>query len=398
MTELEIERLGHLGDGIAGDHRLPFTLPAETVRLTATGTEVIRPSPDRVTPPCGLFGTCGGCALQQASDEFVAKWKAKVVARALKAHGLSPEIRPTITSPARSRRRAGFAARRTKKTVQIGFHERASNQIVPISDCHILHPDLQTLLPALKEITRLAASRSAEIRLVVIHAENGADVLIETAKPLTPDLMSPLAGIAQSASIARITWNEETVLQSLPPSQSIAGVSLVPPPGAFLQATREAEVALQSCVLDALGPAKQVVDLFSGCGTFTLAAARTAQVHAVEGAENLLDALDAGWRGGIDLRKVSTEVRDLAARPLLPIELNRYDAAIIDPPRSGAEPQTHQLAQSEIGRIASVSCNPVSFARDAKILCDQGFRLDWVQPVDQFRWSAHVELAAQFSR
>jgi 23S rRNA (uracil1939-C5)-methyltransferase len=172
---------------------------------------------------------------------------------------------------------------------------------------------------------------------------------------------------------------------------------VVPPPGAFLQATQDGEEALQAAVSDAVGSCDRIVDLFAGCGTFSLPLAQRAEVHAVEGSGDMLAALDAGWRSGIGLSQVGTETRDLFRRPLLADELARFGAVVIDPPRAGAQAQTRELAEAQVARIAAVSCNPATFARDAKTLTEAGYHLNWVQVVDQFRWSAHVELVAAFT-
>ncbi len=217
-------------------------------------------------------------------------------------------------------------------------------------------------------------------------------------KPLDPALETALAGIAGVRGFARLTWEGELVALVMPPAQRFGVADVSPPPGAFLQATAEGEAALCEEVLSGVGKAARVVDLFSGSGTFSLPLAERAEVHAVEGEAAMLAALDHGWRNATGLKRVTTEVRDLFRRPLLPDELDRFDAIVIDPPRAGAEAQMREIARSSVRRIAAVSCNPVSFARDARILVDAGFRLTRLVVVDQFRWSAHVELAAQLER
>ena len=207
-----------------------------------------------------------------------------------------------------------------------------------------------------------------------------------------------MSALVERHKLARLSWDGEAVATREPPVQSFGVGKVAPPPGAFLQATAHGQAALLTCVQESLGNAKQVIDMFAGCGTFTLPAAEKAEVWALEGEASLIDALDAGWRKATGLKKVKSETRDLFRRPLLPQELRKTDAVIIDPPRAGAEAQMIELAQSNVKRIAAVSCNPISFARDAEILIAGGYRLDWVQPVDQFRWSSHVELAAQFTK
>jgi 23S rRNA (uracil1939-C5)-methyltransferase len=198
--------------------------------------------------------------------------------------------------------------------------------------------------------------------------------------------------------LARLSWDGEVVFQSEPPVLAMGVARVSPPPGAFLQATPEGEAALLRAVLEATDGARRVADLFAGCGTFALPVAQRAEVHAVEGSSQMLAALDHGWRTALGLKRVSTETRDLFRRPLMPDELARFDAVVIDPPRAGAEAQIGQIAAAQLPRVAAVSCNPVTFARDARALVTAGYRLDWVQVVDQFRWSAHVELTACFTR
>ncbi|MBC57053.1 MAG: RNA methyltransferase [Confluentimicrobium sp.] len=401
---LTIRRLGHLGDGIAdGPVFVPLSLPGEVVEgEIADGRmaqpRIITPSSDRVRPPCPHFKSCGGCALQHASDAFVAEWKQGVVRTALAAQGLEGTFRPIITSPPQSRRRAVLAGRRTKKGVLVGFHARASDVVVGIPDCRLLHPDLMAALPALEEIVPLAASRKGEVSFTITRSEAGVDVAVANAKPLDGQLWAALGSLSQRHHLARLAWDGELVVELNAPAQRFGAAHVVPPPGAFLQATAEGQAALTAAVLEAVEDAGTVADLFAGCGTFALPLAARAEVHAVEGDAAMLKALDQGWRRAAGLKAVSTETRDLFRRPLMPDELNRYDAIVIDPPRAGAEAQMARIADSGLATVAAVSCNPVTFARDARMLCDAGFRLNWVQVVDQFRWSPHVELVAHLSR
>ncbi|MCB2129122.1 MAG: class I SAM-dependent RNA methyltransferase [Rhodobacteraceae bacterium] len=399
-----IERLGHLGDGVApGPVYVPMALPGEVVEgAVANGRmeapRIVTPSPERVKPPCPHYRSCGGCALMHASDDFVAGWKRDVVATALGAQGLSADMRPVQTSSPRSRRRATFSGRRTKKGATVGFHGRASGTIVEVTGCRLLDPALVALLPALSEITRVGASRKSELSLTATLTGGGVDLAVSGGKPLDQSLFSSLAPAAEGAGIARLTWGGELVINLRPAFQQFGRTSVIPPAGAFLQATAEGEAALVAAVREAVGPASRVADLFAGSGTFALPLAETAGVHAVEGESAMLSALDSGWRRGHDLHLLTTEPRDLFRRPLLPDELAGFEAVVIDPPRAGAEAQTVELARSNVPVIASVACNPVTFARDARILVDAGFHIDWLQVVDQFRWSPHVELIARFSR
>jgi 23S rRNA (uracil1939-C5)-methyltransferase len=335
--------------------------------------------------------------LQHAADDFVAAWKAEVVQTALSARGLSAEIRPTLSSPPKSRRRAVFSVRRTKKGTLAGFHRRASDIIVEIPDCQLLHPELMRIPEIAGRLAMIGGSRKGELGVTATVSESGLDLAVVGGKSLDGPLMSRLAQESGQLGLSRLAWGDEIVVTAAAPSQLFGTASVTPPPGAFLQATKEGELALLRGVESIVGRAPRGIDLFAGCGTFTLPLARTAMMHAVESEADMLSALGAGWRQAMGLKQVTTEPRDLFRDPILADEL-KYDFAVIDPPRAGAEAQCRALAESTIPTIAFVSCNPVTFARDADILISGGYTLNWVQPVDQFRWSAHVELVASFTR
>jgi 23S rRNA (uracil1939-C5)-methyltransferase len=403
-VKLTIERLGHLGDGIApGPVFVPMALPGEVVEgAVAEGRiaspKIVQPSPHRVKPACPHYRACGGCALMHASDGFVSDWKADVVRTALAAQGLEATFRPVITSAPESRRRATLAGRRTKKGALVGFHGRASGTIVEVPHCQLLHPDLMAALPSLAEVTMLGSSRKGELALTVTRTKGGVDLAVSGGKPLEQSLFSVLAQLAERISLARLTWDCEPVANRHPAAQRFGQAVVVPPAGAFLQATLDGENALVAAVREAVGDARRIVDLFAGSGTFSLPLAERAEVRTIEGEAEMLAALDAAWRQTEGLHKVTTEARDLFRRPLMPDELKQVDAVVIDPPRAGAGAQTKELADATVPVIAAVSCNPVTFARDARILTASGYRIDWVQVVDQFRWSPHVELVARLSR
>lgn len=404
---LQIRQISIQGDGIAdgpeGPIYIPFTLTDEVVDGDVVGNRIpkpriVEPSSDRVKAPCSHFKNCGGCAMQHASDGYLADWKTDVVKTALAAHDLSSTFNPIITSPAQSRRRATFAAERTKKGVLIGFHGRASNTVVAIPSCKLLHPDIMATMPALEALTKIGASRKARISISVTQSAAGADVSVADAKEADGPTMVELGALVEQFKLSRLSWNGEIIAIRTPPLQTFDGIAVSPPVGAFLQATEAGQVALTESVLDAVGEAKNIVDLFAGCGTFSLPLARKAQVLAIEGDASLLKALDAGWRNGRGLKTLETQKRDLFRNPVLTEDLKKFDAVVIDPPRAGAKAQCEELAKTGIPRIAFVSCNPVTFARDAKILVDVGYTIEWVQVVDQFRWSAHVELVALFTK
>jgi 23S rRNA (uracil1939-C5)-methyltransferase len=403
MSEHDIIRLGHQGDGIAeGPVYAPLTLPGERVSGTLNGqtltdVRILTPSSDRVSAPCRHFRSCGGCQVQHASDGFVASWKQEVVRAALAAHGIVAEFQPIHISPPRSRRRATFAAKRTKKGAMAGFHARGSDVIIEVPDCHLLHPEVMRGLSVACDLAETGTSRKAALAVSVTRSLVGLDVAVTDGKPLDGPLRVALAALAERHDLARLAWDEEVVVTRRAPVQVFGGARIVPPPGAFLQATAEGESALLAQTETILAGARRIVDLFAGCGTFALPLAQRAQVHAVEGEAEMLAALDSGRRGAAGLYPLSTEARDLFRRPLLADELARYDGAVIDPPRAGAEAQIAEIARASLPRLAYVSCNPVTFARDAKTLIAAGYAMGPVRVVDQFRWSAHVELVAGFT-
>jgi 23S rRNA (uracil1939-C5)-methyltransferase len=407
-VQLVIQRLGAQGDGIA-EHEgqqvfVPLTLPGETVMAELDGdrprlVEIVNAAPDRAPPKCSHYGECGGCALQHLSDEAYADFKRDHLAMHLSYAGIKAEIEPTLIAPPHSRRRAVFAAHRTGGDIAIGFHGRRSHRIVPISNCAVIRPALQALLPGLREIAALAAPPRDALQLSATETLTGIDLAINGASPKLPgDIRALLIQTANNLNLARLSINGEIATERTPPILRMGDIGVVPPPGGFLQATAESEAAMVKIVLDAVTGAERAVDLFCGAGTFTLPLAAHTSVHAVEGEVSGLQALGRAIRKVEGIKPITTEKRDLFKQPLTQIDLSRFDAAVIDPPRAGAEAQTRELALSGIKRVAMVSCNAQTFARDLKILLDAGFRLDRLAPIDQFLWSPHVEIVASLKR
>lgn len=403
MKTFEVIRLGHQGDGICeGPLLASRTLPGEVVTGLRAGNRledvrIVTPSPNRVTPPCRHFRACGGCQLQHASAEFQESWKTAMVEEALRRAGLTADFAPAHVSPERSRRRAKFTARRTRNGAIAGFLGRRSEVIADIPECRLLDPGLMPAIPLAVALAGRAASRKQALAVTATLSAAGLDVAVTDGKPLERALQATLADIAEQFQLARLSWQGEIVVQRHAPEQAFDGIAVLPPPGAFLQATPDGEDTLRAEVRRIVGDARNVADLFAGCGTFALPLSRGAAVHAVEGDAAMLAALQAGWRRAPGLRQISCEIRDLFRNPLIREELRRFDAAVIDPPRAGAERQIREMAGAGIARIAYVSCNPATFARDARILVAAGYDLGSVRVVDQFRWSAHVELVAGFS-
>lgn len=405
MTRWSIERLGRKGDGVAisGERQAlaPLVLPGEVIEGNevdgrVTDIRIVTPSDQRVRPACGHFRACGGCSLMHGADEFLRGWKIGVVEQALRAQGLAAPVAGIHVSPPRSRRRAVLSGRRTKKGALVGFHARASDVIVDIADCHILRPAIQAALPLLRELTIACASRAGELSLCVTETPAGLDLAISGGKPMDPALFQVLARLADQGDLARLSWDGDSITRR-PPALAMGRAQVVPPPGGFLQATAEGEAALVAAIRDMTRGAGRVLDLFAGCGTFSLPLAESADIHAVEGLAPPLQALDAAARRTPGLHRITTETRDLSRRPLLPDELE-YDAIVIDPPRAGAEAQAREIARSGARRLAWVSCDPVTFARDARILADGGLEITRLFVVDQFRWSPHVETVAEIRR
>ena len=407
MSEYIVDRLGQLGDGIIdspnGEIFAPFTLPGEHIEGNVkngriNSPKIIKPVSDRIKPACKHFKSCGGCSLQHASDTVISDWKIRKTQDALSQVNLHPEFRPIINSKAGSRRRATFAAKRTKKGALVGFHGRASDVIIEISECPISDPILLSGMPAFSQFAILGSSRKAVLRISATVSGNSLDVKIDNGKKLSATEISKFAQICNQFKILRLMWNDDVIAQSNPPSQKMGLADVIPPSGAFLQATKSGEAALIKTVLEIIGPSKRVVDLFAGCGTFALPISSKATVHALEGDVNMIAALDSGWRAAGGLHDIKSETRDLFRRPLMPDEFKKIDAIVIDPPRAGAVSQVVEIAKANVGRIAFVSCNPATFARDASILCNNGYNLDWVQVIDQFLWNPHIELVAQFTK
>ena len=393
-TTHTIRHLGHRGDGVAaGPVFVPRALPGEVVAGEVLGDRIpapriVKPSPDRVSPPCPHFRRCGGCALQHASDGLVAGWKADRVRDALAGRGIEADIAAVHTSPPQSRRRAALTGRKTKKGALVGFHAAGSHDLVAIPDCRLLHPALMAALPVLEALTRAVAPRGGAVGLHVTATATGVDLAVTGAKAADLSAFAP--------SFARITVEGEVAAQSVRPEIVLGPARVVPPPGAFLQATAEGEAALVAAVAGVVGPARRVADLFAGLGTFALPLSVGARVEAWEGDAALVEALGAARAPGV--QPVAARRRDLFREPLTAEELAGFDAVVIDPPRAGAAAQVATLAGADVGAVASVSCDPATFARDAAALVAGGWRMGPVSVVDQFRWSPHVEMVAGFTR
>ncbi|CEJ10381.1 23S rRNA (uracil(1939)-C(5))-methyltransferase RlmD [bacterium YEK0313] len=401
---LTISHVGHRGDGVADGRFVPFTLAGEVVEIEGDGervlpTAIVTPSPERVAPACGYFGTCGGCALQHWAPPSYFRWKRDLVATALSARGLHPEIADTIDAHGTGRRRVTLHARRGDgPKLTAGFAAARSHAIVAIDACPVLDPALEAALPAARAVARALEPVGKPLDIQVTLTDQGLDMELRGAGRLAERLRQELIAAAGAAHLVRLTNHGDLVMQREPPSVRMAGLRVQLPPGAFLQATAAGEEALGRLVLDGVGKAKSAADLFCGIGPFALRLAQRMKVRAADADAGAVAALAAALRHGSGLKPVTAETRDLFRRPLTAADLKGLDAVVFDPPRAGAEAQAKVLAKADVGRIVAVSCNPATFARDAAILAGGGWRLTDVTPVDQFRWSAHVELVARFTR
>ena len=377
----QIVRLAARGEGVTESGRfVPMTAPGDSI-----DGETVSFGPHHQRPPCRHFPECGGCQLQHVDDAAYAQYLNDRIVSALAAQGIGePALRGAHLSPPCTRRRASLKA----AGGLVGFNAEASHRIVDMRECHILRPELFALVAPLRRLVRGRAAATMTL------ADQGVDLLLEGISAEGLEATEAMIAFASENRLARLAiddgYGAQVLWEPEPVTINLSGTPVALPIGAFLQATAEGEAALVDAVREAVGSAAIVADLFAGLGTFALAL--DAKVYAAEAARDAVLALKAAGRG------LFVDHRDLYRRPLDPAELGRFEAVVLDPPRAGAKEQASALAASPAPRIAYVSCNPATFARDSKALIDGGYRLDWIQPVGQFRWSTHVELAACFSR
>jgi 23S rRNA (uracil1939-C5)-methyltransferase len=422
---LTIEAVGGRGDGLArwqGEPvYVPATAPGDRVRVRLEPPrgegrrgrvlERLATGPETVAPPCQHFGRCGGCTLQHLAEPAYRRWKLDQVRLALSRAGLpAPEPLTLAATPPGGRRRAAFAVTVAGGRVLAGFAERLSHRLVDLETCPVLAPELMALLPVLRRHLPPVLGERGNLDAVACQLEGGLDLLLVGPPVLTLAAREALAALAEEADLARLSWQPKPGARPEPlaarrPAAIRFGPALVePPPGTFLQPAREGEAALVQAVLEGValaqgGATAPVADLFAGCGTFSFPlAAGGRPVHAVDGDEAALAALSRAARPhltGTPL-KLTSQRRDLFTDPLTPAELAGFAAVVLDPPRAGAAAQAAALAASGVPVVVAVSCNPATFARDARTLAAGGYVLERLSVVDQFLWSAHVELVAVF--
>lgn len=414
MTEtLTIARVGAQGDGIAetpaGPVFAPLTLPGETVRGEVRegrleAVEIVAPSPERAAPVSPHYGDCGGCSLQHWAAAPYLEWKREQVRLALAREGVEAEIDPTVATPPGSRRRLALHARRGPDgRAVLGFKARRSWRLVEVTTCPVADLRLVAALPALARVAEpfLEHPRSAPT-LHVTATLTGLDVDVTGVERrtggLSRDAQLRAIAAAAEADLARLSLAGDTLVMARQPLVAFGPATVPLPAGGFLQASPPAEAAMVERAVAAVKGARKIADLFCGAGTFTFPLAAVAPVLAADGAAPAIAALRAGIGPTRGLKPIEAQARDLFRRPLAPYDLRGCDAVVLDPPRAGALEQTRQLPGTKATTVVYVSCNPVTFARDARVLIDAGFRLEQVTPVDQFLWSAHVELVGVFRR
>jgi 23S rRNA (uracil1939-C5)-methyltransferase len=411
----EIIRIAAKGDGVTASGRFAWgTAPGDL--LHADGS--VERGPHHVDPPCRHFSRCGGCQLQQLDEASLADFVEARVSNASSAQELGAEhIAPPHLSPPASRRRASLRAESSQGRVVIGYREARSHRLVELSECPVLRPEIVAILPALRKLLiklgqgqstpkakgkpsrHTHAKLAADLELTV--TDQGLDLGIKGLAAEGLALTELLLDFARDHALARLTldagYGPDTVWEPEPVTVTLSGVAVPFPPGAFMQATVDGEAALVAAAREWLAGSATVADLFSGLGTFAFAlAGPETKVLAAEAerAAHLACKAAAG-RTGLPVHALH---RDLFRNPLLPDELNRFAAVLLDPPRAGAREQVERIADSTVARVVYISCNPASWAKDAAMLVDAGFRLEELRPVGQFRWSTHVELASLFVR
>jgi 23S rRNA (uracil1939-C5)-methyltransferase len=412
VTErLIIARLAHRGDGIAdtpaGPLFVAYTLPGETVTVELAPGQpdrrnlltVENASPERIAPVCPHFGACGGCAMQHWQTDRYREWKRGLVVTALAQAGIDAPVDALIDAHGEGRRRATFHARRGDSgRPEVGFSAARTHDLIPIDACPVLAPSLGGALLAARAIAEALASQGKPLDIQATATEGGLDIDVRGSGELNSARTAGLARVAQSHRLARLTRHGELVAQNTPPAMTMGRATVTLPPGGFLQATTAGEAALAELVLAHTGKAKCVADLFCGVGPFALRLAERARVAAFDLDAAAVGALQQAAKGVSGLKPVEATARDLFRRPLVAQELVPFDAVVFDPPRQGAQVQAAELARSKVPLLIAVSCSAATLARDAKLLLDGGYRLKRVTPVDQFRYSPHVEIVARFER
>jgi 23S rRNA (uracil1939-C5)-methyltransferase len=406
-TTLTIEAFGADAEGIARHEGrtvfVPGAIPGDVVTVGIAGSRATvlsldQPSALRRPAFCQHFGACGGCLVQEMERQAYLAWKRELVTRALAQAGLSTTVAPIRDAHGEGRRRALLHVRFRGGLPEAGYMARGSHTLMPLDRCPVLVPALADAPAIAAAVARPLARRGKPLTALLTATQTGLDVDVRGHGEPGPEERLALIEVANARDLARISVHGDILAERRQPLLSMGSARVVPPPGGFLQATEAGEHTLAALALEAAGKARRVADLFTGAGPFALRLAETAAVFAADGDGPAIAALGRAARATPGLKPVTTEVRDLFRRPLLPDECNAFDCIVLDPPRAGAEAQMRQVAASKVRRVVSVSCDLRSFCRDALILTAAGFRLERVTPVDQFAWSRHVELVGLLSR
>ena len=391
VVDITIERMGEKGDGLSAGQAYPRTLPGETV--SAAG-KVIAPSPERVAAFCHVFATCGGCKLQHWRSEPYGVWKTELLASALKARRIETEIKPLIDAHGAGRRRISLHAREIDGQWRSGFMAEGSHTLVPINICPILTPKLQDA----PEIAAKFGNIFGDCDVAITLVDNGLDIAIKASRKLAEKAIAQFAPLMRDHGIARIAVNGETRAQEAVPMVHMGKALVALPVGTFLQATALGEETLAALIVGYAKKSKRVLDLFSGAGPFTFRLAEKCAVHAIDSDKPAIAAMQAATRKLQGLKPITAEVLDLFRNPYTPMDFKGFDAVVLDPPRAGAEAQCRNIANSKLRRVIYVSCDVQSFDRDAAVLVSEGFKLAEVTPVDQFKYSPHLEVVGLFTR
>lgn len=417
--EVTIHTIGAKGDGLGRDDTghdffVPYSVDGDVLEIKVIDKRadsfvgkierVITPGPDRIDPPCPHYQKCGGCSLQHITQERYQNWKSERVKEALKRNGISHELEPSLLTGTQNRRRASFAAIKKGKKVIFGFNARSSHRIEEIENCLLLTPDMNRLIGGLRDLLPKVMKQEGRGDVIINHPGTACDIVFALPGRLEFKAHEHLLAFAEKFNVGRLSWQEnakgepDIIAQREAVITEFSDTTIELPPNPFLQPSKDGENALVGFAISALSAEKKILDLYAGCGSFTFALAKKGIVHAVESNPAALKALElSAGRAGLGGR-ITTEVRDLSRQPLMGKELDKYGAVLFDPPRAGAKEQAVELAKSNIPLVIAISCNPSTFARDAAALLEGGYNLERVVPVDQFTWSAHVEVAAIFRK
>ncbi|MDM9996083.1 RNA methyltransferase [Bartonella henselae] len=402
-----IDHIGTSGHGISNISHdslsVPFTLPGEVAIVALRGKygkliALEKKSSERIDAICQHFENCGGCVLQHWHADAYRSWKRQLVINALKRYGIDVFVSPLIEGGYQNRRRITLTALATQKGHIVGFNRYLSHDVIALEECPVTRLEIMSKLNSIKLLCALVGNHTKRFQVTVTSVENGLDVAFNGCVVRDEHIRQQMIHTALAYGMTRLSVEGEILVEREKPLVYFGDVCVEFPAGGFLQATFEAENIMGNIILAYLEKAKNAVDLFSGLGTFTLRMAKKMNVHAVENNETALANLDRAARFATGLKTVTCERRDLFRRPLSAKELSCFECVVFDPPRAGAQEQVRELAKTTIPRVVTISCNPVTFARDLSLLVAGGYTIEKIIPIDQFLWSPHVEIVALLSK